>query len=135
MIGMGPYHQHDCGRSHPVVSLAISAVIVLATWGLLRESLQLSMGAVPPEIEPTHVRRYLEKLPGVASVHDMHIWAMSTTENALTVHLVMPEGHPGDSFFAAICHDLEHHFAIKHPTVQGELGDAKACPLAPNHLV
>ena len=115
----------------PVTSLVISAVIVWGTWGLLWESVQLSMAAVPSAIEPADVRTYLEKLPGVASVHDLHIWAMSTTENALTCHLVLPGGHPGDAFLADLCHDLEHRFRINHPTVQIEVGDAGACVLEP----
>lgn len=119
----------------PVVSLAIAGVIVWSTWGLLRESLRMSMNAVPPSIEPSDVCGYLETLPGVASIHDLHIWAMSTTENALTCHLVMPKGHPGDAFIARISHDLSHRFAIQHPTFQIELGDAAACPLAPANVV
>lgn len=119
----------------PVASLVISAVIVWGSWGLLWESIQLSMDAVPSAIEPSDVREYLEKLPGVASIHDLHIWAMSTTENALTCHLVIPKGHPGDAFITHISHDLDHKFAIKHPTFQIELGDAGDCPLAPAHVV
>jgi cobalt-zinc-cadmium efflux system protein len=119
----------------PVVSLAIAGVIVWSTWGLLRESLRMAMNAVPPSIEPSDVCGYLETLPGVAAIHDLHIWAMSTTEIALTCHLVMPKGHPGDAFIERISHDLAHRFAIQHPTFQIELGDAAACPLAPSHVV
>jgi cobalt-zinc-cadmium efflux system protein len=119
----------------PVMSLIVSAVIVWGTWGLLRESFQLSMDAVPSDIEPAQVRAYLEKLPGVASIHHLHIWAMSTTENALTCHLVMPGGHPGNAFIAAACRDLAHRFAIRHPTFQIELGDGADCPLAPARIV
>jgi cobalt-zinc-cadmium efflux system protein len=115
----------------PAVSLVISVVIVWTTWGLLRESARMSMDAVPTGIDPGDVRQYLEKLPGVASVHDIHIWAVSTTENALTAHLVLPEGHPGDAFLADLCHDLDHRFKINHPTVQIEVGDAGPCVLAP----
>jgi cobalt-zinc-cadmium efflux system protein len=119
----------------PLVSLVVSAVIVWGTWALLRESLQLSMNAVPPAIEPSDVCAYLETLPGVDSIHDLHIWAMSTTENALTCHLVMPQGHPGDAFIASVSHELEHRFKIRHPTFQIELADAGPCPLAPAHVV
>lgn len=119
----------------PLVSLAVSGVIVWSSWGLLRESLQLSMNAVPAAIEPSDVCGYLETLPGVVSIHDLHIWAMSTTENALTCHLVMPLGHPGDAFIARISHDLEHRFKIRHPTFQIELADAGPCPLEPAHVV
>jgi cobalt-zinc-cadmium efflux system protein len=115
----------------PAVSLAISVVIVWTTWGLLSESARMSMDAVPADIDPGDVRRFLEKLPGVASVHDLHIWAVSTTENALTAHLVIPEGHPGDAFLADLCHDLDHRFKINHPTVQIEVGDAGRCVLEP----
>jgi cobalt-zinc-cadmium efflux system protein len=119
----------------PAVSLAISAVIVWGTWGMLRESVQMSMDAVPSHINPADVRGYLEQLPGVASIHDLHIWAMSTTENALTAHLVLPEGHPGDGFLTAICYDLDHKFKIKHPTIQIEVGDAGPCVLEPGTTV
>ena len=119
----------------PVVSLAICAVIVWGTWGLLRESVRLSLGAVPSQVALADVRRYLEGLQGVTSVHDLHVWAMSTTENALTAHLVMPEGHPGDAFIAEVSHELAHRFRIEHPTFQIELGDAGSCALAPAHIV
>jgi cobalt-zinc-cadmium efflux system protein len=119
----------------PVMSLIVAAVIVWGTWGLMRESFQLSMDAVPSGIEPSEVRAYLEQLPGVASIHDLHIWAMSTTENALTCHLVMPGGHPGNDFITAACRDLASRFAIRHPTFQIELGDGADCPLAPAHVV
>jgi cobalt-zinc-cadmium efflux system protein len=115
----------------PAASLIVSAVIVWTTWELLRESARMSMDAVPAAIDPGNVRRYLEKLPGVTSVHDIHIWAVSTTETALTAHLVIPDGHPGDAFLSELCHDLDHRFRINHPTVQIEVGDAGPCVLAP----
>ncbi len=119
----------------PAISLAICVVIIWGTWGLLRESVQLAMGAVPREIDPSAVRAHLEKMPGVAGIHDLHIWAMSTTENALTVHLVMPNGHPGDDFLAAVCRDLEQRFRINHATLQIEMADAGVCRLQPDHVV
>jgi cobalt-zinc-cadmium efflux system protein len=119
----------------PVASLAISAVIVWTTWDMLRESVRMSMDAVPQGIEPAAVRAHLEKQPGVASVHDLHIWAVSTTENALTAHLVMPSGHPGDAFLSNLCHDLDHRFKINHATMQVELGDAGPCALEPAHTL
>lgn len=82
----------------PVMSLIIVAVIVVGTWQLLQESVNLVTDAVPAGIEPLAVRTYLTELPGVAGVHDLHIWGMSTTETALTAHLVMTAGHPGDAF-------------------------------------
>jgi cobalt-zinc-cadmium efflux system protein len=119
----------------PVMSLVISAVIVWGTWGLLRDAVKMSLAAVPEGIDPLQVRRYLEGRPGVKAAHDLHIWAMSTTETALTCHLVMPNGHPGDAFFAEISHELQHRFAISHPTLQIELEDAGTCALAPDHVV
>jgi cobalt-zinc-cadmium efflux system protein len=74
-------------------------------------------------------------LPGVSEVHDLHIWAMSTTGTALTCHLVMPDGHPGDAFLASTCRELEHRFAISHATFQIEVGDAGICRLEPAHVV
>jgi cobalt-zinc-cadmium efflux system protein len=119
----------------PVVSLLICAVIVWGAWALLRSSLRLSLGAVPEEVDLAQVRLYLQGLPGVANVHDLHVWAMSTTETALTAHLVMPDGHPGDTFIARVSHELGHRFRIAHPTFQIELGDAGACALAPADIV
>ncbi len=120
----------------PSVSLIISAVIVWGTWGLLRDAVTLSMQGVPPEIEPARVRTYLEQLPRVATVHDLHIWPMSTTETALTCHLVMPEGAPGDGFLTRLSHELHALFGIEHPTVQIEVGEAEhPCRLAPDHVV
>jgi cobalt-zinc-cadmium efflux system protein len=115
----------------PVASLIVSAVIVWGTWGLLREAARMSLDAVPAAIEPADVRAYLQGRAGVASIHDLHIWPMSTTENALTCHLVMPGGHPGDAFLAATCHDLDHRFHISHATIQIEVGDAGPCALEP----
>jgi cobalt-zinc-cadmium efflux system protein len=119
----------------PLMSLVVSAVIVWSAWGLLRESFQLSMAAVPPNIEIAKVRTFLRERPGVEALHDLHIWAMSTTDNALTVHLVMPAGHPGDEFLERLCHDLDHRFGINHATFQIELGDAEESALAPDHTV
>jgi cobalt-zinc-cadmium efflux system protein len=118
----------------PVVSLIISGVIVWGTWGLLKNAVNLSLQAVPGGIEPADVRQYLEMLPGVSSVHDLHVWAMSTTETALTCHLVMPSGAPGDDFINHICDDLHRRFGIAHPTIQIETGD-QTCKLAPAHVV
>ena len=119
----------------PLMSLVISAVIVWGTWGLLRDAVKLSLAGVPEGIDPLRVRTYLESLPGVKAAHDLHIWAMSTTETALTCHLVMPGGHPGDAFLAEISHELHHRFTICHPTLQIELEDAGICALAPDHVV
>jgi len=87
----------------PTVSIAISAAIVWGTWGLLREAINQSLDAVPAEIDSREVAKFLTGLPGVESIHDLHVWAMSTTETALTCHLVMPKGHPGDEFLQKLC--------------------------------
>jgi cobalt-zinc-cadmium efflux system protein len=119
----------------PVVSLVINAVIVWGTWGLLRDSVGMSMAAVPPQIDPAAVRSLLSDRPGVVGVHDLHIWPMSTTENALTCHLVMPDGHPGDAFLNELCSDLAERFKINHTTVQIEVDPHIACALAPEEVV
>lgn len=105
----------------PVASLLISAVILWGTWGLLRESIKLTLNAAPSEIDPQDVRAYLAALPQVAGVHDLHIWAMSTKETALSCHLVTPGGHPGDDFLNNVAHELHHRFDIGHATMQIEL--------------
>lgn len=113
----------------PAVSLAIVAVILWSTWGLARESLTMVLQAVPEGIDADAVRSTLASLPGVARVHDLHIWPMSTTEAALTAHLVMPGGHPGDAFLIDLQHRLAHDFRIDHTTVQIELGEGAECRL------
>lgn len=120
----------------PVVSLLISAVIIWGTWDLLRESTNLALQAVPKNIEPEKVQRYLAQLPGVARVHDLHIWAMSTTETALTVHLVKPDGTIDDALLARVCGDLQQNFQIAHVTIQLECGsETHPCKQAPDHAV
>ena len=120
----------------PAASLAVSAVIVYGTWDLVKQALHLALDAVPPGVDAAAVRAHLQALPGVAALHDLHIWGMSTTETALTCHLVMPQGHPGDDALARIAHELEHRFRIQHTTLQIELGDsAEACALTPEHVV
>jgi cobalt-zinc-cadmium efflux system protein len=119
----------------PVVSLAINAIIVWGAWCLLRESAGMSMAAVPPQIDPAAVRSFLTAKEGVIDVHDLHIWPMSTTENALTCHLVMPKGHPGDAFLHELCSDLAERFKINHTTVQIEVDPHNACALAPDEVV
>lgn len=106
----------------PAISLAIVAIVVAGTWALLRESLSLAMAAVPAHINTQAIETYLKSLPGVASIHDLHIWGMSTTESALTVHLVTPAGYPGDSFMDQTVHTLAERFSIHHATLQVEQG-------------
>jgi cobalt-zinc-cadmium efflux system protein len=120
----------------PAFSLAISALIVINTWDLLQESFHLAIDGVPKGIDERAVRQYLTEQSGVTEVHDLHIWGMSTTESALTVHLLMPSGHPGDAFLVKLCQDLHHLFGIDHPTIQVELGDgAEDCLFSPDHRV
>jgi len=119
----------------PATSLVISAVILVGTWNLLRESLKLSLNAAPREIDLAAVRRYLEGLPEVAAIHDLHVWAMSTAETALTCHIVTPAGHPGDGFLHRVTDDLHHKFNIGHCTLQIELTNAGTCSLAPDEAV
>lgn len=120
----------------PAISLAIVAVIVAGTWGLLKDSVRLALDAVPPAIDPEAVRLWLGALPGVREVHDLHIWAISTTEVALTVHLVMPGERPADIFLCEVADQLEQRFGIRHPTLQIERGDGSAvCKLAPSEVV
>src|SRR5690606_3497710 len=97
----------------PVTSLVIVSVIAWGTWGLLKDSVRMGLHAVPEKIDEPAVRAYLAGLPGVAAIHDLHIWPMSTTETALTAHLVIPGGHPGDSFLRDLAHELEHRFSIE----------------------
>lgn len=106
----------------PVTSLVIVLVIAWGTWGLLKDSVALALNAVPAHIDESAVRGFLAALPGVAAVHHVHIWPTSTTEVALTAHLVMPRGHPDDAFLRALAHDLDHHHGIAHTTVQVETG-------------
>jgi len=119
----------------PLTSLIIVAFIMWSTWGLLRESVSMSLGAVPRAIDHQQVRTYLNQCPGVSSVHDLHIWPLSTTETALTVHLVMPRGHPGDEFLTTVSRELRIRFGVAHPTIQIEIDEASACELAPENVL
>jgi cobalt-zinc-cadmium efflux system protein len=111
----------------PLTSLVIVAVIIASSWGLLREALAMSLKAVPKQVDPDAVRHLLASQSGVANVHDLHIWPMSTTDIALTAHLLMPGGHPGDRFIAHICEELEHHHGIDHVTLQVETDATTKC--------
>lgn len=120
----------------PVVSLIIVVVVVVGTWQLLKDSVNLALDAVPEAIEPLAVQTYLAERPNVAHVHDLHIWAMSTTQTALTAHLVIPSGHPGDDFLVQTCKELHDHFGIEHSTLQIEVCDANcSCALASKNKV
>jgi len=118
----------------PAVSIAVGAVIIWSTWGLLWESLSLAMDAVPAGIDSGAVEAYLAALPGVATVHDLHIWGMSTTEVALTAHLVMPRPPADDQLLGVVCRELRERFNIGHVTIQIEHGDIE-CHQAPANVV
>jgi len=113
----------------PAVSLVIAAIIFWQTWGLLAESIEMSLSAVPRKIDYDAVGDALCALPGVTETHDLHIWPMSTTETVLTAHLVMPAGHPGDAFLAETQAMLHERFAIGHATLQIEVDPACYCSL------
>jgi cobalt-zinc-cadmium efflux system protein len=118
----------------PVVSLVIVAVIIFSTWGLLRDSTQLILNAVPTHINVTAIKAYLRSAPGVTAMHDLHIWGMSTSETALTVHLEMPNGCPDDAFLNDITANLKSRFAIHHATLQIVRGsNAHSCALHDDH--
>jgi cobalt-zinc-cadmium efflux system protein len=114
----------------PALSLLVVAVILRGTWGLLRESTAMALDAVPARIDSGAVAAFLAGTPGVVAVHDLHIWPMGTSETALTAHLVIPAGHPGDAALAALAHDLDHRFGIGHATLQVETGTAPCVAVA-----
>jgi len=123
-------------RLDPAVSLFVSAVIVLGTWGLVKSAIRLALDAVPEGVDAAAVRAHLLTAPGVIGLHDLHIWGMSTTETALTCHLVMPSGHPGDAVLSQIAHELQHRYGIAHTTIQIELADTdELCVLTSEHVV
>lgn len=111
----------------PIISIAIVLVIFIGTWGLLKDSLNLALQAVPKEIDPAAVLAHLESLPGVNHVHDLHIWAMSTTETALSVHLVLDDLGNLNETLARAHHDLNEQFQIEHNTIQIEQADFYEC--------
>lgn len=120
----------------PVITLIITAVMIFGSGQLLLESFDLLLDAVPQKVELLAVKTYLSELPFVREVHDLHIWAMSTTEVALTVHLVTPDGHPGNDFLKEIHQELHNHFDIDHSTIQIELGEGhETCPSHHDHCL
>jgi cobalt-zinc-cadmium efflux system protein len=119
----------------PLVSLVIAVVILVGTWRLLRESVGMSLDAVPAGIKPDEVSAFLKQQPGVTAIHDLHIWPMSTTETALTCHCLIPGGHPGDEFLAQVALNLQERFSIGHATIQIEVNEGIACVLEPDHVV
>ncbi len=119
----------------PVTSLLITGFIAWGSWGLLRDSLKMGLLGVPDGIDHGDVSAFLGEQPGVTAVHDLHIWPMSTTETALTAHLVMPAGCPGDDFLHGLAHQLSHRFGIDHPTIQIERSHASECALESESVV
>ena len=117
----------------PVTSLIVAALVLVSGWGLARDSVNLALDAVPRHIDFADVRDYLASLDGVSDVHDLHIWAMSTSETALTVHLVRPGGFD-DAFLHGVCAELSHRFRIHHATLQVE-ASRETCRLAPAEVV
>ncbi len=120
----------------PVISLAIVVIIVVGTWNLFKDAMELILDGVPKQIESIAVRTFLQELPGVTQVHDLHIWGISTTETALTAHLVIPKEYKGDRFLNDTCAALQDYFGIDHATLQIETGDPEyPCHLEPEHHV
>lgn len=120
----------------PAASLLVVVVILVSTWSLLRDSVDLAMDAVPRGIDVAAVRETLLGLPGVVGLHDLHIWAMSTTENALTAHLVRRDPSRDDILYRTAYDELKHHFGIDHATLQLECdADCELCHLAPEDVV
>jgi cobalt-zinc-cadmium efflux system protein len=120
----------------PLVSLVISVVIVAGTWSLLRDSINLSLDAVPGGIDRHEVETYLRGLPGIAAIHDLHIWGLSTTDAALTVHLVQQDGESAQALMPHIADEMRERFGIGHATIQLETPEAaEACRLRPDHVV
>ena len=111
----------------PLTSLGIVLVIAWGSWALLRDAVKMGLLAVPEGIDEAKVRAFLAGQTGVGAVHDLHIWPMSTTETALTAHLVMPGGYPGDPFLHELAHELAHAFGIHHPTIQVETASGEEC--------
>jgi cobalt-zinc-cadmium efflux system protein len=111
------------------MSLVLNAVIVWGTWGLLKSAGAMALSGAPPETDVADVRAALIQLPGVADVRDLHVWALSTRDTAMSCHLVMPAGHPGDAFLSEAARVMKSRFDINHPTFQIDLETRVVCPL------
>lgn len=120
----------------PIISIIIAGLIAIGTWGLLRDSVNLALNSVPAHIDPAAVDTYLRQLPGVTDVHDLHIWGMSTTDVALTAHIIRPEVCDDDDLLRGAAHVLHERFGIAHPTLQIERGHGPIdCHLAPDSVI
>jgi len=119
----------------PVTSLVIVVLIAVGTWGLLRDSVNLSLQAAPPGLNLNEIAGFLRAQAGVEALHDLHVWPMSTTETALTVHLLVPAGYPGDSYTVEIAAELKTKFGIDHATIQIETDSATPCELESDKVV
>lgn len=120
----------------PVIGLLIVAIIIHGTWGLLKDSVNLALQGVPPSVDAKAVKDYLAALPGVAAVHDLHIWGMSTSETALTAHLLKPDGKLDDKLLQRVSHEMEERFEIQHVTIQLECGNGTGpCRQEPDEVV
>ena len=119
----------------PVTSLVIVAVIAIGTWGLLRDSVNMSLQAAPPGLDPAEIGTFLRGQDGVQEIYDLHVWPMSTTETALTVHLLVPSGYPGDAYTARVAGALKERFGIDHATIQIETDPATPCELESDKTV
>ena len=122
-------------RLDPLVSLAIAGIILAGTWSLLRDFVGMSLDAVPGGIKLDEVGEFLQRQPGIVAIHDLHIWSMSTTEIALTCHVLMPGGHPGDVYLVELAQQLHERYDIGHTTIQVELDENIICALQPDHVV
>jgi cobalt-zinc-cadmium efflux system protein len=119
----------------PLAAILVSAVVAWAAFGLLRSSIGLALDAVPPLVDRAAVAAWLTARPGVSAIHDLHIWALSTTTTAITAHLTMPGGHPGDAFLGQLADELNERFGIGHTTLQVEIGDGTECRLTRGNVV
>lgn len=119
----------------PAVAILVSVLIAWTAFGLLRSGIGLSLDGVPSAIHRENVATWLLARPGVASLHDLHIWSLSTTRIAMTAHLIMPDGHPGDGFLDQVAEELAHEYGISHTTLQVETGDTDQCQLKPDDVI
>lgn len=119
------YLQYGWNWIDPLTSMLIALVILVSTFKLFQQSLHLLFDGVPTHIKTDEVRSFLESFPGVKKIHDLHIWALSTSETSLTAHLLMPQGHPGDSFLLDLDQCLQEKFGISHCTFQVETQELK----------